>query len=52
MDYGDLLTRGWNLVWKNKFMWLLGLLAALGASSASGGSGGANLQQDLQGCLL
>lgn len=36
MDYGNLLRRSWDIVWKNKFMFLLGFLAALG----SGGGGG------------
>jgi hypothetical protein len=39
MDYGDILSRAWNIVWNNKFMLVLGFLAALGTG---GGSGGAN----------
>lgn len=35
MDYGKLLSQSWNIVWNNKFMFLLGFLAALG-----GGGGG------------
>ena len=34
MDYGNLLKRSWDIVWHNKFMFILGFLAALG----SGGS--------------
>ena len=30
MDYSDLLTRSWKMVWKNKFLLLLGFFAALG----------------------
>lgn len=40
MDYGQLLTDAWQIVWKNKFLFILGFLAALGAT---GGSGGNNL---------
>ncbi|MCI0394504.1 MAG: hypothetical protein L0332_19840 [Chloroflexi bacterium] len=29
MDYGYILTRTWQLVWRHKFLWLLGLLAIL-----------------------
>ncbi len=36
MDYGRIISRGWQIVWQNKFMLLLGFLAAL----AMGGSGG------------
>jgi hypothetical protein len=38
MDYGQLFRRGWEIVWQNKFLFILGFLAALGSSS--GGSGG------------
>jgi hypothetical protein len=38
MDYGKLFSRAWQLVWQNKFMFVLGFLAALG----SGGGGGGN----------
>lgn len=31
MNYGDLLSRAWKIVWNNKFMFLLGFLAALGS---------------------
>lgn len=35
MDYGRLFSRAWEIVWRNKFMFVLGFLAALG----SGGTG-------------
>jgi hypothetical protein len=38
MDFGKLLSRSWEIVWNNKFLFVLGLLAALG--SGGGGSGG------------
>jgi hypothetical protein len=38
MDYGNLLSRAWTIVWNNKFMFVLGFLAALGG----GGGGGSN----------
>ena len=41
MDYGNLLKRSWNIVWNNKFMFVLGFLAALG-SGGSGGGGNSN----------
>jgi len=37
MDYGKLFTRAWDIIWKYKFLILLGVLVAL---SGSGGSGG------------
>ena len=35
MDFGLLLSRSWNIVWKNKFLFLLGFLAALGGGGGS-----------------
>lgn len=36
MDFGRVLTRSWEIIWKNKILWLFGILA----SCASGGGGG------------
>jgi len=38
MDYGKLFTRAWDIIWKYKFLILLGVLVALGGSSGSGGN--------------
>lgn len=48
IDYGDILMRSGRIVWKNKGLWVLGLLAGLisgggysgGGSSGGGGGGG------------
>ena len=42
MDFGNLFSRSWNIVWGNKWMIVLGFLAALGAG-ASGGNSGSNM---------
>lgn len=31
MDYGNLLSRAWRIVWRNKYLFVLGFLAALGS---------------------
>lgn len=36
MDLGNLMRRGWNLTWQNKWMYVLGFLAALGGGVGSG----------------
>ena len=36
MDYGQLFRRGWEIVWQNKFLFILGFLAALGAGGGFG----------------
>jgi hypothetical protein len=38
MQYGALLSRAWNIIWRNKIIWVFGFLAALG----SGGGGAPN----------
>jgi len=38
MDYGKLFTRAWDIIWKYKFLILLGVLVALSGSSGSGGN--------------
>jgi hypothetical protein len=47
MDYGQLLSRTWNLIWEFKFLILLGVLVALGGGNGTdfnfnvpGGGGG------------
>ena len=40
MDFGNLLKRSWDIVWNNKFMFVLGFLAALGSGGTGGGGGG------------
>ena len=37
MDYGNLISKTWDIIWKNKFLILLGVLVAL---SGFGGGGG------------
>ena len=34
MDYTELITRSWHIVWKNKALWVLGFLAGLAANGA------------------
>ncbi len=40
MDYGEVLSRAWNIVWNNKWLILLGILVALGSGGGGGGNGG------------
>ena len=42
MDYGNLLTRTWNIIWSHKYLILLGVLAALGSGGGSFGAGGSS----------
>lgn len=38
MDYGEVLSKAWKIIWKHKILWLFGILAGFG--SAGGNSGG------------
>jgi hypothetical protein len=38
MDFGELLSRAWDILWNNKFLILLGVLVALGSGSVGGGN--------------
>ena len=44
MDYGKLISRSASLVWENKYLILLGIIASL--ASGGGGSGGGNTSFD------
>lgn len=38
MDYGEVISKTWRITWKNKGLWILGILA--GCSASGRGSGG------------
>ncbi len=40
VDYGAILKRSWELTWKNKWLWVYGLILGAASFSYSGGSGG------------
>jgi hypothetical protein len=40
MDYGEILKRAWDTIWKHKVLWVFGLLASCTANSGGGGGGG------------
>ncbi|MGZ9235513.1 MAG: hypothetical protein ACXW4E_08310 [Anaerolineales bacterium] len=43
-NFGEVLTRAWQIIWKHKVLWIFGIFAACsrgnGGGSGSGGSGG------------
>ena len=43
MDYGEVLSKAWKIVWKFKILWIFGILASCTGNAGSGvGSGGNN----------
>src|SRR3989304_4627432 len=41
MDDADVLKRAWGITWKNKGLWILGILAACTGGGGGGGGSGA-----------
>ena len=39
IDFGHIFRRAWEICWKNRWLFLLGILAALGSASGGGNSG-------------
>ena len=44
MDFGEVLSKAWKIIWKFKVLWIFGILAsfAQGGGGGSGGGGGNN----------
>ncbi|MCD4672744.1 MAG: hypothetical protein K8R77_08785 [Anaerolineaceae bacterium] len=40
MDFGEILGKAWKIIWKNKVLWIFGILAGCGANGGSSGGGG------------
>jgi len=49
MDYGEVLTKAWKIIWKNKILWIFGLLASCGRSGGGGGGGGGSSRYQFEG---
>ena len=45
LDFGGILRRAWEITWRNKILWLLGILSAIGSGSG-GYSGNSNFRFD------
>ena len=39
-DFGKVLTRSWQVIWKHKVLWIFGILASCARSNGGWGSGG------------
>jgi hypothetical protein len=40
MNYSEVLTRAWQIIWKHKVLWIFGIFAGCASSGGSGGGGG------------
>ncbi len=39
MEFGKILSRSWQIVWKNRVLWIFGILASCASGGGGGGSG-------------
>src|SRR5512133_280094 len=39
-NFGEVLTRAWQIIWKHKVLWIFGILASCARGSGGGGNGG------------
>jgi hypothetical protein len=47
MDYGEVLSKAWKIIWKHKILWIFGILASCGRSGGGGGgNAGSRFQQN------
>jgi hypothetical protein len=40
MDYGEVFSRTWKIIWKFKILWVFGILSSCGSGGGGGGGGG------------
>jgi hypothetical protein len=41
-DFGNVLTRAWQIIWKHKVLWIFGILASCSRGGNGGGNSGGN----------
>jgi hypothetical protein len=46
LDFGNILTRAWNIAWKNRVLWLFGVLASCGRGGGGSGGGGSGFDSE------
>ncbi len=42
MELGEVLSKAWKIIWKNKILWIFGILSSCGRGGGGGGGGGGN----------
>lgn len=48
-NFGEVLSRAWQIVWKHKVLWIFGILASCGRGGGGGNGGGGNTGIEGQG---
>lgn len=49
MDFGEILSKAWKIIWKYKILWVFGILASFGQSSGGGNGGGGSSNYNTSG---
>jgi hypothetical protein len=49
MDFGEVLTKAWKIIWKYKILWLFGIFVFLWGGGGGGGGGGGRIECKLLG---
>jgi ABC-type multidrug transport system fused ATPase/permease subunit len=44
MDFGEVLSSAWKIIWKHKVLWIFGILASCGSANGSIGNFGNNFR--------
>jgi hypothetical protein len=44
MDFGEVFTKAWKIIWKYKILWLFGIFAGCSSGGGGGGSGSSGAQ--------
>ena len=44
MDFGEILTKAWKIIWKFKVLWVFGILSGCGQGGGGGGGGNTGIQ--------
>jgi hypothetical protein len=46
MKLGEVLTQAWKIIWKNKILWIFGILSSCGRGGGGGGGGNSNFSNN------
>ncbi len=49
MNYGEILSKAWKIIWKHKILWIFGILASCGQGSGGGGGNGGGSSSRISG---
>lgn len=49
MDFGEILSRAWQIIWRHKVLWIFGILAGCTNASSTSGNLGSNFRWEMNG---